>query len=85
MLLCDVDCNRAPFALIETKHAERAAGSVTDEDRDPDVERIKFAGLLNHETDTEWHNDLRNDRDVERTPRVACPLQSTGVRERDGD
>ena len=41
--------------------------------------------LLDDEADAERHDDLRDDRDVERALRVAGALQSAGVGERDGD
>ena len=74
-----------PLPLVEPHHAQRAARRVPDEDRDPDVDRIQRAGLLDHEADAERHDDLRDDRDVERALGVARALQPAGVGERDGD
>jgi hypothetical protein len=47
---------------------------VTDEDRDPDVDRLQCRDLLHDEADAQRQHDLRDDRDVERALRVArCP------------
>src|SRR5262245_19105343 len=58
---------------------------MTEENRDPDVDRVQPACLPDHKADAEGHDDLRNDRDVERTLGVTSPLQSARVCERDGD
>ena len=54
--------------------AGHARQFVSGEDGEPNVDRIECARLLNHKTDTERHDDLRNDRDVERASRIARPL-----------
>ena len=43
------------------------------------------ARLLDHEADAQRHDDLRDDRDVERALGVARALQPAGVGQRDGD
>lgn len=58
---------------------------MTDQNRDPNVDRVQLTCLLNHKTDAEGHDDLRDDRDVERALGVSRPLQSTCVSERDSD
>ena len=81
----DVDRDPSPFPLIESQHAEPASGRMADKDRDPDVNRMQRSRSLDHVTDTKWHHDLRNDRDVERALRISRSLQSAGVCQRDGD
>ena len=85
LLLLDVHRNLPPLPLIESQHAEETAGRVADEDRDPDVDRIERAELLDEEADAERDDDLRRDRDVERALGVAGSLQPAGVGQRHGD
>ena len=73
LLRCD-----ATF-LIEPNDAEHASRRVTEENRDPNVERIERARLLNHETDAQRHDDLRGDRDVERALCIARPLKAAST------
>lgn len=47
-----------PIFLAETKHAERAARRVADENRDQDVQRLERPHLFDNEADPERHNDL---------------------------
>jgi hypothetical protein len=49
---------------------------VSGQDRQPDVERIEVAGGSHQPADTERHDDLRDDRDVERALGVAGALQT---------
>jgi 2-alkyl-3-oxoalkanoate reductase len=54
----DVDRNGAPASLIESHHAERAPRRVSNKNRDPDVDRPQRSSLLDHEADTERHQNL---------------------------
>src|SRR5262249_61559716 len=58
---------------------------MTDQNRDPDVDRVQTACLPDHKTGAEGDDDLRDDRDVERALGVSRPLKSARVCERDGD
>src|SRR6476661_3239269 len=78
-----VDCYRAPLLLAEPEHAQHAASRVAGEDREPDVDWVEGAGLLNDETDAQWNNDLGNDGDEERALSIAGSLQSSGIGECD--
>src|SRR5262249_20291826 len=75
----------APPSLLEANYAQGAAGNMARQNCDPDVDWIQLAGQLNHAADSERDDDLGNDGNVERTPGVARPLKSAGVRERDRD
>src|SRR5262245_53451801 len=79
----DVYCDTAPLALTEAEDAERGACGVTEHDRHPDVERVETVHRLEHGAEAKRHDDLRDDRDVERAASVARPLEATGVTERD--
>jgi hypothetical protein len=54
----DIDLDAAPFSLAESDHAQRTAGHVADEDRDPHVDRLERAVSLKNETDAERDDDL---------------------------
>src|SRR5262245_21790280 len=58
---------------------------MAEKNRDPDVDRVQPARLPDHKADAEGHDDLRDDRDVERAPGVSSALQSARVGEGDGD
>ena len=58
---------------------------MADQDRDPDVDRVERAELLKDEADTERHDDLRRDGNIERALRVTGALQTAGVRQRNRD
>ena len=77
----DVDIDASPFSLIESNHAQGTASHVADEDRDPDVDRLKRSELPEKETDAQRHYDLRDDRNIKRAPRVTSTLKTAGVRE----
>ena len=81
----DVDRYAAPPSLIESQHAQQTPRHVSGENRNPDVEWLKRARLLNNEADSERYSDLGDDRDVERTLGISSALQPPGVSERDGD
>src|SRR5262245_57480675 len=49
------------------------------EDGDPDVDRLQVTRALDDEADTERHDDLRHDRDVERATGVARTLKTAGI------
>jgi hypothetical protein len=57
----EINRDVAPLSLIEANHAQRASGNVTDQNCDPDVNRVQPARLLNHQTNAKRHNDLRHD------------------------
>src|SRR5262245_11949269 len=71
--------NASPLSLLEANHTQRAPRRVTDQNRDPDVDRVQSACLPDHKADAEGHDNLRDDRDVERAPGVTSPLQSARV------
>src|SRR2546423_1368005 len=81
----DVHGDVAPPSLIEPQHAQCATRRVANENRDPDVERLECTSLLDHEADPQWHEHLRDDRDVEWALGVAGSLKSAGVGQRDRD
>src|SRR5688500_5723756 len=54
----NVDRDPAPHALAEADHAQRAPRRVPDENRDPDVQRLKRSGLLDHEANPQRDDDL---------------------------
>src|SRR5436190_14875789 len=56
-----------------------------DENRGPHARGLKMSRLGEKEADARRQQHLRNERDVERTSRVACALQSAGIRQRDSD
>src|SRR3954469_5356787 len=72
-------CDVPPFALVESQDAQCAARRMPGENREPDVDRIESAHSPDDETRAERNYNLRDDRDVEGTLRVACALKSTSV------
>src|SRR5213076_866299 len=78
-LVMNRDGNLAPLALVEAQDAQGAPDEVADEDREPDVDGVQRRRLLDDETDPERDDDLRRDRDVERTLGIASSLESAGV------
>src|SRR5262249_61278045 len=77
-LLCfRFDCYRdvAPLPLLEANHTQPAPRHVTDKNRDPNVNRVQPACLLDHVADTEGYDDLRDDRNIEWALGVSRPLQ----------
>src|SRR5512132_584788 len=81
----DVDGDLPPLALAEPGDGEGRARQVSEHDRRPDVGRVEAAGRLENGADSDRHDDLRDDRDVERAARVTGALEATGVGEGDGD
>src|SRR5690606_35365262 len=81
----DVHHDLPPLALPEPRDAEARTREVAEHDGEPDVGGLQAAGLLEQEAQAERHDDLRDDRDVERAARVAAALEPARVRERDGD
>jgi hypothetical protein len=47
---------------------------MTEEDRAPDIYGFQRAQSLDGEAETDRHHDLRDERDIERAPRIAGPL-----------
>src|SRR5262245_65784642 len=78
----DVDLDVPPFLLPEARHAERRPGDVADDDRHPDVGGLQAARGLKYRAETERHDDLRHDGNVEGAPRIACALQASGIAQR---
>src|SRR5829696_1064883 len=83
--MADVYRDVAPLSLIESHYAQCAAGDVPYEYGDPDMDRLQRAHLPDEEADPEWHQYLRDDRDVEGASGVPGPLQSARVSERRRD
>src|SRR3954463_9680371 len=83
--LIEVHPDGAPLTLIEPRHAQGAAGGVTDENRYPDIDRVEPARPPDEEADAQWDQNLRHDRYVERTLGVSGPLESAGIGQRSGD
>src|SRR5687768_3228347 len=81
----DVDHDAPPLPLVEAQHAQPAADTLSDEDGDPDVDRVERARLLDREAGRQRQDDLGDDGDVERAARVSRSLQAAGIGERDGD
>src|SRR5688500_14146324 len=81
----DINLDVPPLLLAESGDAEDTPGEVADEDGRPDVGRAEPARRLQDGADAERDNDLRDDRDIERTARVTRALQAAGVAEGDGD
>jgi hypothetical protein len=54
----NVHSNPPPLPLIESHNAEYAPRKMSDENRDPDVNRIQRADPLNHEANAEWDENL---------------------------
>src|SRR5690606_20014614 len=81
----DVHHDLPPLALPEPRHAQRAAREVAEDDGEPDVAGLEAARLLEGEAQAERHDDLRDDRDVERAACVARALEPARVGERDRD
>src|SRR5687768_15379340 len=81
----DVDVNPAPFALPEPQDAEAGAHQVAEHNRQPDVAGLERTDRLDDRAHPDRHENLRDDGNVQRTPRVAGALQTAGVTERDGD
>ena len=52
---------------------------------EPDVYRFEMAKLPDCKADTKRNDDLRDDRDIERTLGVASALQTAGVGQGDGN
>lgn len=44
--LLDIDVNAKPLTLVESDDAQYTTRYVTGKDRDPDIERLEGAGLL---------------------------------------
>src|SRR5262249_31510194 len=77
--------DRAPTSLAKTSHRQRASREVPKDDRHPDPGRLQLSGGLRVETQAERNRDLCDERDVERTARIARALQAAGVGQRHGD
>src|SRR3954462_8996945 len=58
---------------------------MADENGRPDAKRLKVSGAGKAETDPERQENLRDERDVERTARITCPLKPAGVGQGHGD
>src|SRR5687768_174838 len=54
----DIYRNSAPLALVESQHAQQASRRMSNENRDPDVDRLQSSRPLNHEADPEGNDDL---------------------------
>ena len=67
------------MTLRESQDAERASSEMAEQDREPDMNRMKRAPFLDDEAETERDENLRNDRDIERALRVSGSLKSAGV------
>src|SRR6185369_14991886 len=75
----DIYRDVVPLSLLEANNTQHTPRRVAHKYRDPDVDWVQPACLLDHEADAEGHNYLRDGRDVERTPGVSRSLQSTCV------
>jgi hypothetical protein len=56
--LSDTHGDVPPIALIEPKYTEGAAGHVAREDREPNINRVELARLLNQKANPERHENL---------------------------
>ena len=60
----DIDRDVSPLALAKSEDTERAAGDVTEHDRQPNVFGLKTAGGLHERAEPQRDDDLGDQRDV---------------------
>jgi len=58
---------------------------MAEDNRHPDVGGHQGSRRLDDRAEPQRHRDLRDHRDVERAARVAGPLQTSGIAQRDRD
>src|SRR5436190_3592138 len=81
----NIDGDVSPLALQKSGNAERTAGDVAGEDREPYVDRFERNDLFDHKADPKRYNDLRDDRNIKRPFSIAAPLQASRINECNGD
>src|SRR5258708_2763397 len=70
-----------PATLMETRRREHTTREVTDDDGHPDPGGLQLPGRLRVEADPQRNGDLRDERDVQRAPRIAGSLETARVRQ----
>jgi hypothetical protein len=75
----------SPLALPEPPHAQSRAREMSKDDGRPDMPRFEPDGRADDRTQTNGHDQLGHDGNVERALRVSRALQASGVGQRHGD